>query len=357
MKISNLGWNDFFENQFQKKIKPGYKPGRVINRQKGKYRLISEHGEISAKLSGKFLYQSEKDSDYPVVGDWVIYQDIVNSSEQGLILSLLQRENSFARKLPISGGRKIRNGRVFGGITEKDILAANIDTVFIVGGMDNEFDIGRFERYLTLIIENKLEAVLVLNKVDLCSDYQSHEEKLIKLAGRFPVFSVSAATGFGMDILNKYIKPGNSLVFLGSSGVGKSTIINHLFKQEIQKTKSISSASGKGRHTTTSSDLLIHKSGCMVIDTPGMKELQLWAEQESLDSNYEDITDLALNCKFSNCRHDSEPGCAIRQAIAENQISEKRFDRYKKQTEEISILDQRKAQYYKYQNAKMKRKC
>ncbi|WP_082759971.1 ribosome small subunit-dependent GTPase A [Abyssisolibacter fermentans] len=346
--LNDLGWEEFFQKQFIKKDQSLY-PAKVIAQYSGMYTVRIDNIDYNAKISGKFRYTTKQIKDYPVVGDWVLVKKRSNS-KQVIINDILTRKNYFSRKMPISGGRKIKNGMIDGGLTEEQVLVSNIDTVMIVCGLDSNLNIARIERYLTIIEHNKLSAVILLNKSDLCSNTQKYIEQIKSISNKVAVIALSAKEKTGLEEVYKYIKKGKTLVFVGSSGVGKSTLLNALFKSDIQKTSETSTYSSKGVHTTTSRKLFFHPSGCMIVDTPGIKELQLWAEDDDINNVFNDIIELEKQCKFSNCTHKSEPGCAIKEAIDNGTLDVKRYDRYLTQLRELKRLQEKKKEYVRRKN-------
>lgn len=224
------------------------------------------------------------------------------------------------------------------------------------GRMDGNFNISRIERYLTLAKHQRLEVVILLNKIDLCDKTEEYLSQVNDIAGGSLVLPISAANKIGLDPISNYMTEGRTIVFLGSSGVGKSTLLNSLLEQEVQTTNQTSNYSGKGKHTTTHRQLFFHNSGCMVVDTPGMKELQLWAEDDDLDSVFTDIVEIVAQCKFSNCTHRTEPDCALQSAIDSGVISRERYERYLTQLKELSRLKEKKKEYMEKYNKK-RSKC
>lgn len=336
MSLEKLGWNKYFEKNFQPYLEKGFCAARVITQHKGNYIVCSEKESFNGKLIGKFMYNADVKKDYPAVGDWVAIKRI--NDTDAIIYAILPRKSYFARKLVISGGRKMKNGILVGGNIEEQIIGSNIDTTFIVSGLDDNFNIGRIERYITLVRSSGATPVILLNKCDLCNNISDYIEKIDSIANGISIYSISVLNNINMNIFDKFLCCGKTIVFLGSSGVGKSTIINYIFGDEIQKTNEISSSNGKGRHTTTSSQLLQHSSGCTVIDTPGLKELQLWADEDILSESFQDIYSLIDQCKFRDCKHDKEVGCAIKAAIEDGKLSIERFNSYKSQLKELKIL-------------------
>lgn len=344
MSLEKLGWNTYFQKNFEPYLDKGFYAARVITQHKGNYIVCSEKGNLNCKLSGKFVYNVDVKKDYPAVGDWVVIK-IINDIE-AIIHAILPRKSYFARKLAISGGRKIKNGIIVGGYIEEQIIGSNIDTTFIVIGLDDNFNISRIERYITLVLSSGSTPVILLNKCDLCNNIPEYIEKINNIAKDIDVYSISVLNNINMNIFDKFICCSKTIVFLGSSGVGKSTIINYLLGDEIQRTNTISNSNGKGKHTTTCARLLQHNSGCTIIDTPGIKELQLWADEDILSESYHDIYSLAQECKYKNCKHDNEVSCAVKRAINNGKLSIERFNNYKSQLKELKTLKENKKHYY-----------
>lgn len=340
---THLGWDETFSQSFSAFKAQGYQPARVIARLATQYRLRGSEGECTAVLSGKFLHLVEKGiSELPVVGDWAA---IEQKGSETVIHGLVDRKTCFARKPAISGGRKMKNGMITGGATARQVLAANIDIVFIVSTLDGNHSTARTERYLTMAAASGAKPVILLNKADLQQD--SAEMLLAELArigNGCAVHAVSAATGSGMDAFLDYMKPGCTVAFLGPSGVGKSTLINRLFGEAMLATGAVNSATGKGRHTTTKAELLIHGSGCMLIDTPGIRELQLWCDGQAVQDSFDDVASLIRQCRFHDCSHTNEPGCAVREALNTGELSRARYQSYRKLDEETARLEARKKQ-------------
>lgn len=344
--LEQLGWTSALAESSGKRAKMG-NPGRVFAMQREVYVVVAETGTVQAKVSGKFIHDAQCKGDYPAVGDWVL---VDRKLDQHLIQAVLPRKSSFSRKLPIQGGRKLKDGIIDGGTTEAQVIAANIDTVFIVAGLDQDFDPRRIERYLTLAAQSGAAPVLILNKADLQPNPQLYVSQLSGIAGEIPLHAVSAATGANMDSILRCMGAGNTVVFIGSSGTGKSTLINRLLGYQRQKIGPVSKASGKGRHTTTSAEIIMHPSGSMIIDTLGLRELQLWCDEDSISQTFADIVSLGSRCKFRNCTHSGEPGCAIRAAIEAGELSEDRFASYKKQMRELRRLEAKKMQRERRKN-------
>jgi ribosome biogenesis GTPase len=356
MNLINLGFDSFFENHFDTFEDKGYVPARVISQQKNNYLIHFEDGIANAKLAGKFLYTANVKKDFPTVGDWVAVK-LSENNTQAIIHAVLPRKTAFARKQPISGGRKIKNGIIVGGSTEEQIIASNVDTVFIVSGLDGNFNLQRIERYITLAYNSGAVPVIILNKMDCCKSVNEYISTVHDIAPDLAIHPVSVLKNINMDIFSQYLQPGKTVVFLGSSGVGKSTITNYLIGEEKQKTNTVSEFNKKGRHTTTSSQLIFHSSGSMIIDTPGLRELQLWGENSGIEQNFDDIISIINQCKYRDCKHGSEPGCAIRAALEEGRISYERFDSYIKQSLELERLSGRIKESEMYLSGKAKLKA
>jgi ribosome biogenesis GTPase len=356
MNLKKLGFDDFFKTHFDIYEGKGYIPARVISQQKNNYLICFEDGIANAKLAGKFLYNASIKKDFPTVGDWVAVKLSENDS-QAIIHAVLTRKTAFARKQPISGGRKIKNGIIVGGSTEEQVIASNVDTVFIVSGMDDNFNLQRVERYITLAYNSGAIPVIILNKMDCCESVDDYISRVHTIASGLAIHPVSVLKNLNMNIFNQYLQPGKTVVLLGSSGVGKSTITNYLIGEEKQKTNTVSEFNKKGRHTTTSSQLIFHSSGGMIIDTPGLRELQLWGEHSGLEQNFDDIISIISQCKYRDCKHDKEPGCAIRAALEEGRINYERFDSYIKQSEELERLSGRIKENQMYLSGREKLKA
>ncbi len=327
--IKELGWDSFFQEHFQSVKVPGSVPARVISESKGSYQVHSQYGELTAKISGKMRYHAGAENQYPTVGDWVIVKPLVKE-QKGTIHAVLPRKSKFSRK--IAGER-----------TEEQVVSANVDTVFIVSGLDGgrNFNLRRIERYLTLAWSSGATPVIILNKVDLCSDVDVFVRNVEAIAPGISIHPVSAKERIGLDELRNYLARGNTVAFLGSSGVGKSALINALLGVEKQKIGEVRNDDRMGRHTTTRRELILLPSGGMVIDTPGMREIQIWAGDDDLQGVFSDIEMLAKGCRFSDCSHNAESGCAVRAAIDRSDLDPARLECYRKLQNELTYLASR----------------
>jgi ribosome biogenesis GTPase / thiamine phosphate phosphatase len=333
--LENLGWNSFFAAGLSALKMEGAVPGRVVTIEKEACQIITEAGELTAQVSGRFRYETRGDN-YPAIGDWLAVQPLPGEAK-AVIHAVLPRKSKFSRQY--SGGRQLTEG----GRTEEQIVAANIDTVFLVNGLDGGrgFSIRRIERYLAVAWASGAAPVIVLNKADLCPDTEYYTREVERIAFGTPTHTVSAVTGLGMDALRQYLVKGSTAALLGSSGVGKSALINALLGEERLLTGEIRPTDKEGRHTTTRRELLLLPGGGAVIDTPGMREIHVWGDEESLDNAFEDIAALAAQCRFKDCRHDQEPGCAVREALNAGELETKHFKNYLQLQKELRHLEVR----------------
>jgi ribosome biogenesis GTPase len=325
--LESFGWNDFFASHFAPHAEAGYSAGRVFVQHKTQYVLYTEHGELRAETTGKMQYEARSKDDLPVVGDWVVIR-IRENEGKATIYGLLPRKSKFSRK---AAGPK----------AEEQIVAANIDTVFLVTGLDGNFNLRRIERYLVVAWESGASPVIVLNKADLCDNVDEIVQEVETIALGVPIVAMSAINDQGLDQVLAFITPGTTGALLGSSGVGKSTIINHLLGKEIQKVQEVRQTDDRGRHTTARRELIMLPSGGLLMDTPGMRELQLWGGDEGIKDAFEDIAVLAQQCRFRDCHHGPEPGCAVQQALEEGTLDPDRYESYLKLQKEIAYLNRK----------------
>lgn len=326
MELQQLGWSPSLETQFEPFRAHRFIPARVAEEHRERYIIFCERGELTAEVSGKLRFDVVTRLDFPAVGDWVVVQPADDSL--GIIHGLLPRSTLFVRK-------------VAGETTEAQPVAANVDYALIVTDADRDFSLRRIERYLTLVYESGAAPVIVLNKADLCDRIEKLVAQMQSVALGVPICPMSAATGSGLDRLAPFVGAGRTSALIGSSGVGKSTLINRLLGSERLKTTEVNEFDGRGRHTTTYRQLLQLPTGGLVIDTPGMREIQLWADEASLESSFEDIAGIAAQCRFADCSHDTEPGCAVREALENGTIAADRWESYLKLQRELRHLERK----------------
>jgi ribosome biogenesis GTPase / thiamine phosphate phosphatase len=324
MRLNHIGWSPAWESAFRLRGHEGLIPARVSCEHRGQYSVLTEHGEWLAEVSGRMRHHARTPQDMPSVGDWVTVQPHAGET-RCTIHGVLPRRSAFIRKA--AGGR-----------TDEQVVATNVDTVFLVSGLDHDFNARRIERYLTLAYSSGAAPVILLNKADLCENREGILVEAESVARGVPILLVSATKGEGLDKVLEYLPTGTTGALLGSSGVGKSALVNALIGRNIIKTQPVREQDSHGRHTTTHRQLVPLPSGAALIDTPGMRELQLWADDGALDHSFGDIEGYAPGCRFRDCSHTGEPGCAVQQALAEGRIGVERFESYLRQRKELRHL-------------------
>lgn len=317
INIENYGWNEFFQNYYLNNKKDDFETGRVISIKGFKYTLITNEGEIESELSGKLLYATETE-ELPRVGDWVFF---IRYESCGYIIQVFPRENELSRKNP---GTK----------TGKQVLAANIDYALIVQGLDANFNLMRLDRYIVQTIACRIKPVIILNKVDLINDSEQYRNEINKLGRNCPVYFCSTYNQTGIEELkNEVLKDGKTYILIGSSGVGKSSLINSLTDDVKRVTGALSDSTGKGRHITTSRDLFKLPNGSLIIDTPGMKEFGIAFEESAVTTSgvlslFPMIEKYAQQCRYSDCMHIKEDGCSVLEALSTGELEPKVYESY-----------------------------
>lgn len=320
MLLESLGADAAVRESFQPYAARALKLARVAVSQRDEYRLLTDAGELPAEVSGALRYRTLNAAAMPVTGDWVAVRAV--DSSLAIIEDILPRRTVFSRR---AAGRR----------EDQQPIAANIDLVFLVCGLDADFNLRRLERYMTLAAEAGAQAVVILNKSDLCGDIDARLAETAAVARTIPIVAASTRTLGGLDGVRAFLAYGRTVALLGSSGVGKSAIVNGLIGEDVRRTRAVRAWDSRGRHTTTARELIPLAAGGAVIDTPGMRELQLWAGEESLDIAFDDIAEIALRCRFRNCGHSGEVGCAVAAAIAEGVLSDERWRSYRKLLGEV----------------------
>jgi ribosome biogenesis GTPase len=328
--LTNLGWDADFMRAFGVHAEKGWVPGRVVLEHNHVYRVLTEDGEWLAETAGRVKYEATDRQELPAVGDWVAVRPDERHGRR-LIRAILPRRRSFSRK-------------VAGRTTREQVLAANVDTAFLVAGLDAPLKPRSVERYLALARQSGGNAVLVLNKADSCDALVETRGRALALAGPTPVETVSAKTGEGLDRLRAWLRFGQTVVLLGPSGAGKSTLINRLVGEEQLPTGDVRARDARGRHTSVHRHLLVVPGGGVLIDTPGLRELGLWDAREAVGDTFADIAVLAAECRFRDCRHDREPGCAVRLAVERGAFDATRLDGFLRLEGERAALTDRQAE-------------
>jgi ribosome biogenesis GTPase len=325
MTLAELGWNEAFAAAYEPwRSAPHVSPGRVGIEFNQNFRVYVDGGEIDAIAAGRLKHQARGRAELPAVGDWVALRRRPEE-DRGVIVAVLPRRSAFTR-------------RAAGDVTREQVVAANVDVVFVVMGLDRDYSLRRLERYLLMARESGATPAIILTKPDLCADLPPRLHEVTSLAGDVVVHVVNAKAGDGLDRVRQHVGAGGTSALLGSSGVGKTTIINRLAGAEIRRTREVRAADSRGRHTTTHRELVRLPDGGLIIDTPGMRELQLWDAADSVAETFEEIEALAPQCYFADCRHRDEPRCAVKAAVADGKISAERLQSYLTVQSELADL-------------------
>jgi ribosome biogenesis GTPase / thiamine phosphate phosphatase len=324
--LITLGWDDRLREEFEPHRAAGLVPGRVAVQHRGAWDVLAEDGELRVDVAGRLRHEAEETAELPVVGDWVAVAARPDETG-GTIQAVLPRRTKFSRKTTMQAA-------------EEQVLVANVDVVFVVTSLNEDLNLRRLERYLTLAWESGAAPVIVLTKADLVEDAAPLVAEVESIAYDVPVVPTSTVTGLGLERLTAFLPTGVTGALLGSSGVGKSTLVNALVGEERLATQEIRD-DGRGRHTTTRRELIVLPDAGLIVDTPGMRELQLWAADDGLEEAFDDVTALFADCRFSDCAHDTEPDCAVRAALDNGTLSSERWESYQKLERELEHLERR----------------
>jgi ribosome biogenesis GTPase len=324
-RLAQLGWDDTFAAACQR-LNAGVdvEPARVAIEFNHIYRVWTGEAEFGASVSGRLKHHATRRSELPAVGDWVMVRRRP-ADDQASIVAVLPRRSWFSRKTA-------------GTVTDEQIVAANVDVVFLAMALDGDFSARRLERYVLLARESGAAPVILLTKPDLSTTVTAQVEDVRAVSGDLPLHIVNPKSGHGIELVAAYLSHGRTGALLGSSGVGKSTVINRLVGEEVQKTREVRATDSKGRHTTIHRELVQLPDGGLIIDTPGMRELQLWDVKEAVRESFDDIVTLAAGCHFTNCRHSGEPRCAVKAASADGRLAPGRLDNFLSLQEELVVL-------------------
>jgi ribosome biogenesis GTPase len=324
--LEDLGWGPFFQSQITDTTEELI-PARVAEEQRGAYLLLAERGPLEGSVTGRMMHDAVGREDFPAVGDWVLARRLPGE-ERAVIHRTLERRTRLSRK--VAGER-----------VDEQIMAANVDAVFLVSSLNHDLNLRRIERYLAVVWESGATPVIVLNKSDLSADRLSLLARVEGIAPGVDVHVTSATTGEGVDAIGRYVSAGHTIAFVGSSGVGKSSLVNCLLAGEVQAVRELSFFD-KGRHTTTSRQMLAVPGGGLIIDTPGLRELALWDAGSGMGQAFADVADLAGACTFNDCQHRSEPGCAVQNALGDGMLDLARLESYRKLQREQIFIESKK---------------
>ncbi len=332
MTLQTLGWTDFFDQSFQDLKKNDWVPGRLIRETKINFSALLKDGEeVDCVVGGKVWHDATCDADLPAVGDWVAVELGQGEEDEHIIRARLPRRTCFSRKAP-------------GKSSQEQVIAANVDIVVVVTDAGADFNLRRMERYFTLVLRSGARPVVLVNKADLF-DQETNKKAASEIQALQPdaeVYITSATKKEGLEVLKSYLKEGITLTMVGSSGVGKSTLVNQLLGEEWLWTGEVNEVTGKGRHTTVARELVVLPDGGMLVDNPGIREVQMWTDEETLRDSFADVEELTMQCKFRDCKHQGDKGCSIEAAVKSGQLDQRRYEGFLRLDEEIEELTLRR---------------
>ena len=324
--LRSYGWSRYFESRFIALGRDDLVPGRVVQNQRGHLKVRTAGGVVDASAAGRHYHAAGGGGLLPIVGDWVAVRRAAGSN--AVVEEVLERRNQLSRK--VAGARAV-----------EQVVAANVDLVLLVMGLDGDYNLRRLERLLVMAEESGARAAVVLNKADLCGNLDARLGEARSLCAGRPIVAISALAG-ELEALELLLEPGDTAVLIGSSGVGKSTLINRLRGDDELPTQAVRKRDSRGRHTTTHRELFRLPNGALIIDNPGIREIQLWQSEGALATVFDEIERLSTGCRFADCTHDTEPGCAVRAAIDAGQLDPSRLDNLRRLEAEAEALERRK---------------